>query len=98
MRGYIRLAGKVLFDDEKSLELKPEHKAFERFGEASPVTRVGMRAGCEPDAPDVYVVKCDKSDFTGSIGKVWFDNGEAVVGKREAIFFSVNGYEVERVA
>lgn len=98
MRGYIRLAGKVLFDDKNSLELKPEYKAFERLNKASPVARVGMRAGCESNAPDVYVVKCSSSDFTGNIGKVWFENGEAIVGEREAVMFAMNGYEVESVA
>ncbi len=98
MRGYIRLAGKVLFDDVKSLELKPEYKVFERLCKASPVTRVGMRAGCEPSEPDVFIVKCGKNEFTGFIAKVWFESGEAIVGKREAVFFAMNGYDVECIA
>lgn len=98
MIGYIRLAGKVLFDDEDALVLKKDFKSQKCNENMSPVTRVGMRAGCEPGEPGVYIVKCTKTDFTGSIGKVWFENGEAVVGKREAVFFSLNGYDVERVA
>lgn len=100
--GYIKLAGKVLFDDADALQPKREYAGLTSGGcasvqDTSPVERVGTWAGCELDEPRVFVVKCGNDAFTGKIGKVWFEDGEAIVGERYAAIMTLRGFAVEVV-
>jgi len=102
LEGYIRLAGKVLFDDICALKPKREHAELQekkraQVSETSSVEREGTRAGREPDEPRIFVAKTEMAEFTGFCDGVWFDAGEAVLNRREAARLELRGYSVQEV-
>ncbi|MCD6119229.1 hypothetical protein J7K50_05265 [bacterium] len=106
--GYIRLASKVLFDDPDAIILKGTAEPtgtplVENRGTVAPDSQPAeaeesIRQRREPDVPVYYIARCMNRKYTGELGGVWFEDGEATVDLKTALRLEEMGCRIRPAA